>query len=380
MELKVGVAVCLSTLVWFFGGLMSVVSRSLLGGLLVSFGAAIYLPAHAGPVRFDGDGHVYHPVFSLDGKYVAYEVNRLTQQVDLYVSKVNGSIADDGMHVSLPGGGAFSGGDVVAANPVWHPDGLIVFEGSNQGGQYRLYYQVPGNGTAAEMITTQEVAGHITFPTVAQDGSKMALIAKKTGNGDVYTRDTNSGKLAQETESNGTESFPTFSPDAKEIMFTRKHADTEDIFVKRFSDGMEKMVTGGPGDQSRPAYAVAGGRVLYFDGSRGESQWDLMSVDNNGGGGKRLGKGVRLPHRARPAVSKDGEWVAFTSDDPQQGSKVSIVKVDGSQTVTINTEHTACGEPSLSENNGRIILAYTALPNSGAEWRFLTILDVTDKL
>jgi len=34
----------------------------------------------------------------------------------------------------------------------------------------------------------------------------------------------------------------------------------------------------------------------------------------------------------------------------------------------------------LTESNGRVLLAYTGLPGSGAEWRFLTILDVTDKL
>ncbi len=359
---------------------MSAVSRSLLGGLLCLLGLATAAPANAGPVRFQGNGHVYHPVFSLDGKYVAFEVNRLTQQVDLYISAVNGAIAKDGVQVSLPGGGAFSDGDVVAANPVWHPAGLIVFEGSNQGGQYRLYYHQPGSGTAAEMITSQQVAGHITFPAVAADGTKMALVAKQTGNGDVYTRDTNSGELTQETDTKGTESFPIFSPDSAEILFTRKHADTEDIFFKRFSDGMEKMIMGGPGDQSRPNYAADGGRILYFDGTRGEGQWDLMSIDSSGSDGKKIGRGVRLPHRGRPAISKDGKWVAYTSDDPQKGGKISVSKVDGSKTVSIYTDNTACGEPALSENNGRVILAYTALPNSGAEWRFLTIVDITDKL
>ena len=331
-------------------------------------------------MRVEKEGHVYHPVFSGDGKYVAYEVNGLKKEVSLFISAVSNSIAKDGVHVSLPGGGAFSEGDGVAANPVWHPAGLIVFEGSNQGGQYRLYYHQPGSGTAAEMITTQEVAGHITFPAVAADGSKMALVAKKTGNGDVYTRDTNSGKLVQETDTSGTESFPLFSPDGKEILFTRKHADTEDIFVKMFSDGNEKMVTGGPGDQTRPAYAADGNRIVYFDGSRGNGQWDLMSVDVNGGDGKKLGKGVRLPHRARPAVSTDGQWAAYASDDPQQGGNIYLKTVDGEKSVTIHTDFTACGEPALSMNNKRVILAFTALPASGAGWRFLTIVDITDSL
>ncbi len=336
-------------------------------------------PAAQPSIRFDGDGHVYHPVFSVDGDYVAYEVNRLASKVDLYISRVRGSRTDDGVQVTLPGSGPFSE-ETIAANPVWHPAGLIVFEGSNGGGKYRLYYHQPGSGTAAEMITTQQAPGHITFPAVAADGSKMAMVAKMTGNGDLYLRDTNSGELTQETDTSGTESFPAFSPDSSEILFSRRHADTEDIFVKRFADGMEKMVTGGPGDQTRPVYAADGARIVYFDGAQGEGSWDLMSIDHNGGDAKRIGRDVRLPHRARPAISKDGEWVAFTSDDPQKGDRISVARVDGSKVVTVYTDHTACGEPALAENNGRVILAYTALPSSGSEWRFLKVVDITDRL
>lgn len=321
-----------------------------------------------------------HPVFSLDGKYVAFEVNRLAGAVDLFMSEVNGDIAKDGVRIALPGGTAFGGNDRVAANPAWHPQGIIVFEGSNQGGQYRLYYHQPSGGQAAEMISTQEIPGHLTFPAITHDGNLMALVAKETGNGDIRTRNTGTGALEQVTETPGSESFPSFSKDNEVILFTRKHADTEDIFTHRLSDGMEKQVVQGPGDQTRPAFAADDTRLVYFDGYRGEGQWDLMSVDENGGDAKKLAKGVRLPHRARPAISADGKWVAYTFDDPQKANQVMITTVDGEKTVTISTDNTACGEPALTEQNGRILLAYTALPNSGAEWRFLTIVDVTDKL
>ena len=358
---------------------MTAASRFLLGGLVALgfFGSTV---ANAGQVRFDGDGHVMHPVFSPDGKFVAFEVNRLAGQVDLFISELSGAIAKDGVRVALPGGNAFSGGDQVAANPAWHPAGIIVFEGSNQGGQFRLYYHQPGAGQAAEMIASNQVPGHLTFPAVSADGSQMAFVAKETGNGDVRTRDTNSGNLTHVTKTPGSESFPMFSSDSSTILFTRKHADTEDIFTHRLSDGMEAQIVQGPGDQTRPVYAASDGRLLYFDGYRGEGQWDRMSVDDKGGDAKKVGRGVRLPHRSRPAISHDGDWVAWTYDDPQKGDRIVISKVDGSSKVEVYTEHTAVGEPALTENNGRVLLAYTGLPNSGAEWRFLTILDVTDKL
>jgi len=358
---------------------MSAAGRTLLGGLFA--GSLLWSSvAMAGQVRFDGDGHVMHPVFSADGKHVAFEVNRLAGQVDLFIADLNGAVAKDGMRVVLPGGSAFGESDRVAANPVWHPSGIIVFEGSSDGGQYRLYYYQPGVGQAAEMIPSTDVSGHITFPAISGDGSIMAFVAKETGNGDVRTRDTNTGKLTQVTDSPGSESFPLFSQDNADVVFTRKYADTEDIFVKRLADGAEQQVVQGPGDQSRPAYAAADGRILYFDSGRGEAEWDLMSVDNNGGDAKRIASNVRLPHRARPSISADGQWVAWAYDDPQKGDRVMVSRVDGSKSVTVSTGHTACGEPALTEADGRVILAYTGLPNSGAEWRFLTVLDITDKL
>ena len=145
---------------------MSAAGRALLSGL---FAGSLFWSssAMAGQVRFDGTGHVMHPVFSADGKHVAYEVNRLAGQVDLFISDLNGVVAKDGLKVAIPGGSAFGESDRVAANPVWHPSGIIVFEGSSDGGQYRLYYYQPGVGMASEMIPSKDVPGHITFPAIS---------------------------------------------------------------------------------------------------------------------------------------------------------------------------------------------------------------------
>ena len=68
-------------------------------------------------------------------------------------------IAADASKVKLAGGSnPFGGSGQVVVNPTWHPQGVLVFEGSNQGGQYRLYYQTPGGGQPAEMISSQQVS------------------------------------------------------------------------------------------------------------------------------------------------------------------------------------------------------------------------------
>jgi len=330
-------------------------------------------------VRFEGEGHAYHPVWSLDGKHVAFEVNRYAGDVDLFVSEVNGAIAKDASKVALPGGSNPFGSGQVVVNATWHPQGVAVFEGSNQGGQFRLYYVQPGAGAAAEMISTSQLSGDLTFPAVSADGATMAFIGDATGNGDIRTRDTNTGSLGQLTTTGYAEMFPQYAPDGTKLLFTRKRNSTEDVFVLDVASEAETSVAGGGGDQTRPSYA-AGGKIVFFDGARGEGAWDLAVVDAPGGTKTTLARGVRLPLRARPAVSPDGKWVAFAYDDPTKADKIVLMTVDGSKTVDITTDFKGCGEPAIGMQGGRVMLAYTALPGSGSDWRFLYIQDVTDKL
>ena len=74
-------------------------------------------------------------MWSTDGRYLAYEVNRYAGDVDLFISQVAGDAVRDGVK-GVPAGGSnvFGGSGQVVANPVWHRDGYVVFEGSNQGG------------------------------------------------------------------------------------------------------------------------------------------------------------------------------------------------------------------------------------------------------
>ena len=73
------------------------------------------------------------------------------------------------------------------------------------------------------------------------------------------------------------------------------------------------------------------GSIVFFDGSRGEDHWDVVSA--SGGTKVVIAKDVRLPLRARPAVSPDGRWVAYAFSDPTKSDKIMMSKVDGSKTV-----------------------------------------------
>jgi Tol biopolymer transport system component len=334
--------------------------------------------AWAGKVRYTGEGHAMHHVWSVDGRYVAFEVNSLSGgDASLYIAEVQGDVAKDATRVALPGGStAMSGTNQVVVNPTWMREGYVLFEGSTQGGNYRIYYRAAGGGQASELIPTATMPGDMTFPMVSPDGKTTVFVSDQTGNGDIRTRDTGTSKIGQVTQSSYSEMFPIFSPDNTKIVYTRKDGGGQDVFEIPVAGGTETEIAGGGSDQTRPNYADD--TIVYFDNSRGNDLWDLVSFA--GGTKKTIARDVRLPHRGRPAVTTDGDWVSWAWNDPTKGSKIMLARVDGTKTVTIDTAYTACGEPALTKQGDRILLAYTALPSSGASWRFLTVVDVTEKL
>ena len=79
-------------------------------------------------------------------------------------------------------------------------------------------------------------------------------------------------------------------------------------------------------------------------------------------------------------MSSDGTWVAYAFDTPSKADRIVLARTDGSGKVEIKTDQSACGEPALITSDGRTVLAYTALPTSGSEWRFLMLRDITEQL
>jgi len=357
------------------------VRRTVRGFSFAAVASMLFWPlvGQAGEVRFAGEGHAENPSWSLDGKFLAFEVNRFAGDIDMYFAELTGDIAKEAMKVKLPGtGSGFGSSDQVVMNATWHKDGIAVFEGSSAGGQLRLYFASPGGASAAEMLPNTKVPGELTFPTISPDGNKLAFISDETGNGDVRTWDRSTDQLAQITDTPASETFPYYSSDGNRLLFTRKQNESLSIYEYNIAAGTEARLASAMGDQTRPVYA-ANGHVVFF-GGQSEGKWDVLIIDADGENKRTLAEGVRFPTRARPALTPDGEWVAYGYDDPTKNDRIVLTKIDGSRSVEIITDFVACGEPSITMQSGRMLLAYTALPSEDSDWRFLYVMDITDRL
>jgi Tol biopolymer transport system component len=362
-----------------FGGGVGMMIRAWCQRFAVLAFALAPLSASAGQVKPGADGHAMNPVWSLDGKFIAFELNTFGGDgISMFFAEIAGENAKSVQRVRLPGAsGPFSGQQVVM-NAAWHPQGLAVFEGSNSGGKFRLYFAQPGGAMAAEMLSNQKAPGNLQFPVISSNGNLLGFVSDQFGKGDVLTWDRSTDQIRQLTKTpDVSEAFPYFHDSDGRLTFMRKSSVATIHEVDPVS-GADTLVARGNGDQTRPIYA--GDKVLYFTSERGDGKWDLAMIQRDGSGKKILARDVKLPERARPAVSADGKFVAYVSADPTKDQSVRILPLAGGAEVEIKTEFTACGEPAIGVHGGRYLLAFTALPSDNSDWRFLYIKDVSDRL
>jgi len=335
------------------------------------------LSAQGAEVGVPGQGHASNPKWSPDGQWLAFEVNDYGGALDLYLVRIQDGMATESpTKVTAAGdrGSQFSGGGRVVATPVWHPRGMLFFEGSRSGSNTRFYERRPNSPQVGELLSRSRIDGDLSWATISPDGMWLSFVSDSSGAGDIFRWTYGASEVEKIVSSPYSEMAPQYNEDGSRLVYSRKHRGGQDIFVWEGASPLPWI--GGSGDQSRPVWS--GQDVVYFTDERGEGRWDI-AVSGAPGQKSVVARDVRLPQRATPALTPDGQWVAYGVEDPEQSGRITFSRLSGSGSTSFDSGFAACGEPALIEVESRIYMAYTALSsNDGSDWRKLHIVDVTN--
>jgi len=260
------------------------------------FVADLANPADA--VALTGDDHGlwehWDPAWSPDGRTICYATRHNLWTVP----------ADGGRPQPLTDVGE---GD---ADPAWSSDGRHVYFSSDRGGTSALW-RVSRRGGASERLTTG--SGFEGEPSVARDGSRLAY-SSATAEMRVFIKDRSSGAETELPVLKGM-SMAVFVPGEERIVFeSRLWGAFAELGAIPLEDGKPVgaplRLTDQPGDARHPAVSPDGDWIAYYRIVGDER--DVWVIPAGGG------KPVRLTDDPasdmHPAWSPDGTSLAFSSD------------------------------------------------------------------
>jgi serine/threonine-protein kinase len=164
---------------------------------------------------------------------------------------------------------------------------------------------------------------------VSPDGRRLAMGFLSAGNVDVWMYTWEKDTLTRLTFDPGIDSFPVWSPDGRHIVFSsdRHGGKAGNLYWMRADGTGEKPVRLTESGNSQWATSFSpDGKRLAFTEENPQTKGDIWTVpmDDAGSDNPKAGKPepfLQTPfHELAPAISPDGRWLAYQSDESGSGS------------------------------------------------------------
>jgi Tol biopolymer transport system component len=208
-------------------------------------------------------GHDRMPAWSPDGSTVAW-------------------IAPTGLHVIRADGTGMQQltDDITDRKPTWSPAGdAIVFQRKLEDGE-ELFRIDLGAATPAQPVRITDQPGPDYDASWSPDGSKIAFISSRGGNGDIWVMNADGTRPVRITVTDENEDGPTWSPDGSLIAFTRDVEGTHHLFVMAADGSDVRRIGEEELPQGDPVFSPDGQLIAYQRG--GPAVFEIAIVDLEG--------------------------------------------------------------------------------------------------
>ena len=214
--------------------------------------------------------------------------------------------------------------------------GRMAFTSSRDGN--REIYVVDLAGGNVRRLTNNP--GNDYLPDWSPDGSTIAFTSNRSGSYDLWTMNGDGSNQQPVVTTSAWDDYARWSPNGRRLaLSTTALTDgvpNSEIFVWRADSGLTQVTHTALEDQW-PDWSPDG-RIIYSEGSKGQSNWDLLVINPDGSGRTTLVGGPQAD--VKGTWSPDGQWIAFsriTSDtngngalDEEDAGDVWVGRADGS--------------------------------------------------
>lgn len=307
--------------------------------------------------------HVQRPVWSPDGRWLAWEANaHEAKKVTLYVGPAEGPFQP--VHPATTPQSAFSAGFTSARRVAgisheiaWSPanPGTYVYAATGSLGDLDLHI----SGGAA-LAPAPGADGGATW---SPDGRTLAFTSARTGEGDLYlldtTRLTSPPRRLTHTPT-AAELFPAWSPTHGALAWIGHGPTGDELWWLPTPDGQPERLLGSPGTRLRPRWSPDGRHLAFYESTDRSGRVDLVVLEAGAPGSARvLLEGV-LPDASGPSWSPDGRQLVVVQDDDARFDPIVVVPLAGGAPVALDLGTVGHGDLDLVEREGRCWLAWVA--------------------
>jgi Tol biopolymer transport system component len=249
------------------------------GRVLVVKDGNIWLLTQDAFKQISTGGKSRQPVWSPDGRLVAFVKNNGSSS-DLWVMNADGSSA----HTITQNVGSGGKSSNWAFQPVWSADGKLLAYVSEETTYDLALWVINPDGSGRRLLAALDAfTGGIDTPTWSPDGTRIAFTAYRNGLPQIWSLSLKTSAWVQLSKSAGGAYDAAWSPDGAHLAYVGRENGKNDIWVID-EDGANPVRITTNGWSRSPAWSPDGSRLGYLDGTGGSFDFWMVKItsQNNG--------------------------------------------------------------------------------------------------
>ncbi len=262
-------------------------------------------------VEYEGE---YSPIFSPDGRYLAYHKNSDSMHWDIVVKNLStGEIKQ------------ITNSDTMEVDASWAPDGKSLVYAKRVGSEWDIYHYDMTSNLESSLVVHE---ARDIKPIYAPNGKSVVFLSKRNGSQQLYSVNISTKVITQLTDYPDDINHPAWSQNGKYVIFDRYfpyqtgEGGRSKIFTLDPENGAVEHLYSGHGS------SIAGqliGRELFVSNNR-HGNWDILKINLDTGEESMVTDST--DNEMKAVVSQSAGMMAYSKADQDGIYRITMMALE----------------------------------------------------